>query len=818
MSPAVFGGADGDAAAVAPAPAPRSAAPRDADRAAREAAALDDEAELARYTRFTSRPGGGQQACSQLVLDGIHCAACAGIIEQAVRQVPGVQQVSVQAASRRAQVWWDPALTRASQVVQAIEGAGYQAFPDTAIDQRERDRREARKGLWRLFVAGFCMMQVMMYATPTYVSSPEDIGLDVLRMLQWASWLLSLPVVLFSATPFYAGAWRAIRQRRIGMDVPVALGIVVTFIASSGATFATLGSGEPSFWGREVYFDSLTMFVAFLLAGRALEARARRQATQALDSVLHRLPQTVERITPAGSERISPVRLQVGDEVRIAAGQAFPADGTLLDGPTEVDEALLTGESRPLPRQAGEAVLAGSYNLSSPVRMRVERLGEQTQYQRIVWLMQQAMAERPSWVRLADRIAAPFLWAVLLLAVGAGIVWWFIDPSRAVWVAVAVLIVTCPCALSLAAPSAMVAAAGALARRGVLVQRFDALEALARADTVVFDKTGTLTDDRLRLAGVRVAPAAGADADALLARAASLAAHSRHPLSLALAAACSQPADVAWRDLREQPGCGIEARDESGALWRLGAADWAGQGGADAGAVAGNVAHPAAADAAIELEPARVCLARNGVPQAAFAMDESLRPDAGSAVSALRAHGLQVSLLSGDQPQRVGIMAERLGLDAGRWQARARPQDKLDAVAAAQAGGRTVVVVGDGINDAPVLSRADVSFAMGHGAALAQSRADFIVLGSRPSDIVAAWQLARRTMRIVRQNLAWAAVYNAASVPLALIGWLPPWLAGLGMALSSLLVVGNAVRLARAADDPAGPSSPPIGAPQVAPG
>jgi Cu2+-exporting ATPase len=788
---------------------------------AREAAALDDEAELARYTHFVSRPEGGQQACSQLVLDGIHCAACAGIIEQAVRQVPGVQQVSVQAASRRAQVWWDPAATRASQVVQAIERAGYQAFPDTATDQRAADRREARKGLWRLFVAGFCMMQVMMYATPTYVATPEDIGLDVMRMLLWASWLLSLPVVLFSATPFYAGAWRALRQRRIGMDVPVALGILVTFVASSGATFATLASGEPSIWGQEVYFDSLTMFVAFLLAGRALEARARRQATQALDSVLHRLPQSVERLTAEGSERISPVRLQLGDEVRVAAGQAFPADGSLLDGPTEVDEALLTGESRPLPRRAGESVLAGSYNLTSPVRMRVERLGEQTQYQRIVWLMQQAMAERPSWVRLADRIAGPFLWAVLLLAIGAGIAWWFIDPSRAVWVAVAVLIVTCPCALSLAAPSAMVAAAGALARRSVLVQRFDALEALSRADAVVFDKTGTLTDDRLRLSGVRLP--AGGDETAMLAQAASLAVHSRHPLSLALAAACEQPAAVAWQGLREQPGSGIEARDETGALWRLGAADWAAGPAADPLAKGADPDASGRADAGRPVgEPAaeqeRVWLTRDGVLQAAFALDEQLRPDAASAVAALRAQGLRVSLLSGDQPGRVAAMGQRLGLVDGQWQARARPQDKLEAVAAAQASGHTVVVVGDGINDAPVLSRADVSFAMGHGAALAQSRADFIVLGSRPADIVAAWHLSRRTMRIVRQNLAWAAIYNAASVPLALIGWLPPWLAGLGMALSSLIVVGNAVRLARSPADPHPAPPSPTGAAQAAHG
>lgn len=761
---------------------------------AQEAAALDDETELARYTSFATTAQGRQEACSRLVLDGLHCAACASLIEQALHRVDGVLDAQVQAASRRAQVRWDPSRTKASSLIEAIQRAGYKAFPDTATEQRAKDTVESRRAVWRLFAAGFCMMQVMMYATPMYVAAPGDISADIIQLLRWASWLLSLPVVLFAATPFYSGAWRAVRQGRIGMDVPIALGILVTFIASTGATFDTIAPGQTSAWGREVYFDSLTMFVTFLLIGRALEQRARRQAAEALESVLHRLPESVERVQGGGVELVAPARLRVGDQVRVSAGQAFPADGVVVEGHTQVDEALLTGESRPVDRSVGAGVMAGSHNLANPVVMRVERLGADTRYERIVALMQRAMSERPSWVRLADQIAVPFLWAVLLLAVGAAGVWMFIDPAHAIWIAVSVLIVTCPCALSLAAPSAMVAAAGALARRGVLVQRFDAFEALAKADTVLFDKTGTLTDDRLHLAQVH---ALGDESIDMLARAGALAAHSRHPLSQALtraaqAASASSKMPV-WTDVQEVPGSGLDAQDEQGGHWRLGSASWAGITDAQAMALGFKLD---------SMQSPRVWLRGPAGQVAGFELDEALRPDSTQAVKDLQSLGLRVVVLSGDLHDRVQLMASRLGLDGSH--AQARPEDKLAVVAQVQAQGHRVVVVGDGINDAPVLARADASFAMGHGAALAQARADFIVLGSSPSDVVRALSLARRTMRVVRQNLVWAAVYNAASVPLAVMGWLPPWLAGLGMACSSLFVVLNALRLGRSLDEPIG--------------
>ena len=777
-------------------PMPISSTSLPAERAvlrAEEAAALDDEVELARYTTFAKLDGGAQEACSRLVLDGLHCAACASLIEQALHRVDGVLDAQVQAASRRAQVRWDPARTKASSLIEAIQRAGYKAFPDTATQQRAKETLESRRAVWRLFAAGFCMMQVMMYATPMYVAAPGDIGPDIIQLLRWASWLLSLPVVLFAATPFYTGAWRALRHGRIGMDVPIALGVLVTFIASTGATFDTIAPGQTSAWGREVYFDSLTMFVTFLLIGRALEQRARRRAAEALESVLHRLPESVERVLGDQTELVAPARLRVGDAVRVSAGQAFPADGVLVQGHTQVDEALLTGESRPVDRDTGSLVMAGSHNLVNPVVMRVERLGGDTRYERIVALMQKAMSERPSWVRLADQIAVPFLWGVLLLAVAAAGVWMFIDPAHAIWIAVSVLIVTCPCALSLAAPSAMVAAAGALARRGVLVQRFDAFEALAKADTVVFDKTGTLTDDRLHLNHVHALGAASSD---LLVRAGALAAYSRHPLSQALARAVQTASSrddavlPTWADVRETSGAGLEALDEQGGRWRMGSAAWAGVSDDEALALGFRL------DA---VQSPRVWLRGPAGQVAGFDIEEALRPDSAQAVKDLQALGLNVIVLSGDLHERVHLLARQLGLNAAH--AEARPEDKLAVVARAQQTGHRVVVVGDGINDAPVLARADASFAMGHGAALAQARADFIVLGSHPSDVVRALSLARRTMRVVRQNLGWAVAYNAASVPLAVMGWLPPWLAGLGMASSSLFVVLNALRLGRGLDE-----------------
>ncbi|HEY1394403.1 MAG TPA: cation-translocating P-type ATPase [Methylibium sp.] len=748
------------------------------------AAAWDDPDELARFTRWTGA-GSERRGESILVIEGMYCAACSVGIEDALRGVAGVDSAEVNPATRRARMVWDPARTSASALIAAIEAAGYRAFPALSMQAEAQRRREQRAMLWRLFVAGFCAMQVMMYATPLYLSSSGDMSPDIRRLLLWASWLLSIPVLSFSSGPFFRGAWQQLKRRRIGMDMPVALGIAVTFVASTGAA---VDPGGP--FGHEVYFDSLTMFVFFLLCGRYLELRSRSATVGALEGLMLRLPEMAERLVGRdGAVELVPVRrIKPGDRVRVRPGQGFPADGRLCDGPTQVDEALLSGESKPVLRCAGQAVMAGSFNLGSPVVIEVERAGSDTRYAQVVALMERAAMDRPQLVRLADRFAGPFLWAVLLAALLAAVAWSFIDPARAIWVAVAVLIVTCPCALSLATPSALLAAAGTLARGGVLVQRLAALEALARAELFVFDKTGTLTEDRLSLSIVNPAP--GWTREAVLRQAATLAAGSLHPVSRALCEAVREearderagPEALPLSGLREIAGSGVEARDADGRRWRLGSASFAG------------------ADAAPRGDEGVVAwLSVDGAIVAGFAFDESLRADARMALAQLQADGVRVMLLSGDHSASAERVARSLGIR--EIHAGASPEDKLRLLTEAQAGGLKVAMVGDGVNDGPVLARADVSIAMGQGAPLARAQADLTLLSGRLADLVRARRLARRMLNIVRQNLAWAAVYNAACVPLALLGWLPPWLAGLGMACSSLLVVLNAQRLRRTAED-----------------
>lgn len=782
-----------------------------ADLTAAQVAGLDDPALLSQC--IVEAPVGSSLRRVGLGLSGMYCAACSITIEDAILKVPGVTEVQVQAASQRARILLDPQRTRLSDIVAAVQAVGYRAWPDAAARAGNERLLERRKLLWRLSVAAFCMMQIMMVTTMQYVSGPEVIPRDLWNLMNWAGWVLSLPVMFFSCGPFFTGAWRAAWQGRVSMDTPVAVGIIATFITSTGASF-----GGQAVFGHEVYFDSLTMFVTFLLGGRWLESRAREKVTQSLEALCVRLPEAVERllaedeglpdITAGRTESVAVSALRHGDRVRVAVGQAFPADGQILAGKTDVDESLLTGESRAVSRQAGQMVVAGSMNLGAPVWMSIERLGPDTRYQQIVALVQQAMTEKPGWMRQADRIAGPFLWGVLLLAGLAALAWQFIDPSRSVWVAVSVLVVTCPCALSLAAPSALLAAAGAMARQGLLVRRLDALETLAHVDEVYFDKTGTLTEGDLRVVGLvssqserDVRDGLPADMAGQWGRAAALAAYSQHPLSRSLVAAAQAvgalPAHV-WRDVREHAGRGVEAVDGDGTSWRLGSRQWVLEGASDVDA-----------QWSLAAQEARVWLAARDADGAllsahiiGFVFDEVFRDEARPAIQRLGDLGCQSALLSGDQESRVVAAAQHLGAHGGLRIARAHatPEDKLQVIAAAQAQGHRVAVVGDGINDAPVLAKADVSIALDQGAALAQSQADLIVLGGRLLGVPLAVETARRAMRVVKQNLAWAAIYNLSCIPLALMGLLPPWLAGLGMALSSLGVVLNALRLGAVRD------------------
>ncbi|MBU0893373.1 MAG: cation-translocating P-type ATPase [Gammaproteobacteria bacterium] len=733
---------------------------------------------------------------SQVVLEGMHCAACALTIEDALRAVPGVLQADVSAATRRARVVWNPGQVRPSAWIEAVQKAGYSAMPAMDAFARGQRLRENRRALWRWLVAGFCMMQVMMYAWPAYIAQPGDLTGEMEQLLRWASWVITLPMVVFSCGPFFASALRDIRMRRVSMDLPVALGMAITFVVSTAGTFDPAG-----IFGKEVYYDSLTMFVFFLLTGRWLELRLRDRTAGALEAVMNRLPDSVERREADGTfARVASRRLVVGDTIRVLPGEAFPADGRITVGNTHADEALLTGESTPVARPVGSAVTAGSYNLQAPVELIVEGTGSQTRFAQIVALMESASLQKPRLAQLADRIARPFLVAVLVAAVLAAVYWWPSDPGHALMVAVAVLIVTCPCALSLATPVAMLTAAGTLARHGVLVRNLQGLEALASVDTVVFDKTGTLTRDGMALQSVHTAP--GWTADEVLSLAAALARQSMHPASRAVVAAASaQDARWAVAHLHEDAGLGLIAtvNDTSGIqpqrTLRLGSAVHAG--------VAAQEGREA-----LQVVLAEQLADGQTAELARFDLVEHLRSEAPAVVHTLSQEGVAVHLLSGDRMGAVQRVAARAGIDHA--QGECTPQGKLVVLQALQAAGRRVAMVGDGLNDGPVLAGAHVSFAFGRAVPLAQSQADFVVLGDRLTLVPQTVLLARRTLRVVRQNLWWAAGYNALCVPLAVVGWMPAWLAGLGMALSSLLVVLNAARLARDLPDlsAALPSSP----------
>ncbi|WP_290868252.1 cation-translocating P-type ATPase [Aquabacterium sp.] len=763
-----------------------------------QAAGLDDPQLLQQCVVEASL--GSSQRRIGLGLSGMYCAACAITIEDALLKVPGVLEVQVQSASQRARILVDPARVRLSSLVEAVQQRGYKAWPDAAARAGHERLKEARKLLWRLSVAGMCMMQVMMITWAQYVAGPQQIPPDLWNLMNWACWVLSLPVMLFSCGPFFSGAWRAARQGRVAMDTPVAVGILATFVVSSAVTF-----GEHATFGHEAYFDSLTMFVTFLLAGRWLESRARERVTRSLESMCLRLPEAVDRLVDAGQgdvieegaiESVPLSALRHGDRVRVAVGQAFPADGQILSGQTEVDESLLTGESRSVPRQPGQMVVAGSLNLGAPVWVSVERLGPDTRYQQIVSLVHQALTDKPGWMRSADRIAGPFLWLVLALAAGGALAWQWVDPSRAVWVAVSVLVVTCPCALSLAAPSALLAAAGAMARQGLLVRRIDALEALAHVQDLYFDKTGTLTEGELSLVSIVTRGGRRTVGDAVsspelvaaVMRAEGLARASQHPLSRSLVQALDMVGSMgagAWSDVKELAGRGVQGVADDGLTWRLGSASWACPG------------LPTDQDARVWLA------AQDGEglvrPDTVlgFVFDEVFREEAAPALQRLNTLGCRSAILSGDQRHRVVAAAQHLskGFNLAVAGAESSPEDKLRVIAEAQAAGHVVAVVGDGINDAPVLAKANVSVSLDQGAALAQSQADLIILGGRLSGLPLAISTSRRAMRIVKQNLLWAAAYNLTCIPLALMGKLPPWAAGLGMALSSLFVVLNALRL-----------------------
>lgn len=712
-----------------------------------------------------------------IAVEGMVCAACGQAIESQVGALPGVKSVRVSLMTERTRVVWDASVTPPSDLFRAIRQAGYSPYPADSAELEAAQRQRSRLLFWRLLVAGLAMMQVMMYAWPEYIMAPGDIEPDVIRLLRWAQWMLTLPVMLFCAWPIFANAVHSLRRRRIGMDVPAALGIVLAFFASSASTFESSG---------EVWFDSVTMFVFFLLLARWLEAAARARATLRLEALRRLLPTSVTRIhvDPDGSTQVqyvSPSLLSPGDIVQTAPGETFAADGYIVSGATQVDEALLTGESQPLTKPQGAWVRAGSVNVLATVRLRVEHASTDSTLGQIRRLVDDAAAARPDWMRTADRWATIFLGGVLVVAGLSWLGWQFVDPSRGLSVAIAVLIVTCPCALSLATPAAMLAATAALARRGIWLRTPAALERLARIGRVAFDKTGTLTQGTPAVTTVATLRH-DIDASRALRIAAALASWSRHPLSRALVAGCGQAAETTAMNVRELPGKGL-AGSIDGIEYRLGNAEFTGATTAELQALPHDDGHPV------------TWLSSNQGIIAGFAFDDPVREDAAAAVAALHKAGVQVALLSGDASSAVRRVAEHVHLDDARGSL--APAEKLEVLRTWQAQGETVAMVGDGINDGPALAGADISIVLNEAAPLARSHADIVLASGRLTDLSEARDMASRAVQTMRTNLIWAMTYNACSVPLAVLGYMPPWAAGLGMALSSLLVIGNGLRLLR---------------------
>lgn len=725
---------------------------------------------------FVTEPAPHEREAT-LLLEGITCSACVWLNEQHLAKQPGVLATHINYATRRARVRWDSRRARLSDILGAIRAIGYRAFPYDPAREEVLAAKERRGALWRLFVAGFGMMQVMMYALPEYVAGDGEMTSDMSALLRWASLVLTVPVMVYSAAPFFRGAWRDLRVRRLGMDVPVAIGIGTTFAASLWATLAGHGA---------VYFDSVAMFVFFLLCGRYLELLARQRAVRGAEELSKILPAATERLPnwpdPEGI-RVDVSSLKEGDIVRVKPGEVIPADGTVVLGSSSADESLLTGESAPVGKRPDSAVIAGSVNGGGPLVVRVVSVGDSTRLACIRRLMQRAEGERPRIAELADRLAGRFVAGVLTVGALTGAVWWSIDPAQALWVCVSVLVVSCPCALSLATPVAMTVATTALGRSGVLVTRAHAVETLARADHFVFDKTGTLTTGRIRVEQVQ--PLGSMPLDEIQGLALALERGSEHRIAEAIRGAGWE---VPIPDVGEAviaTGQGVAARRQ-GVEYRLGRLEFVAEVSGP-----GEMTQVAARHSPL----GTLFLGRAGEVLAAFVLSDALRDDAPELIAYLRTEVNRVSILSGDADPVVREIGARLGIADAHGGL--LPEEKHAHVRRLQDGGDVVAMVGDGVNDGPVLAQAHVSIAMGEGTALARNQADVVLLGRGFGPLGAAHRLSRGCMRIVRQNLAWALFYNLVAVPAAMAGVVTPWMAGVGMSASSLLVILNALRIQR---------------------
>ncbi|MCK5726535.1 MAG: cadmium-translocating P-type ATPase [Thiotrichaceae bacterium] len=706
---------------------------------------------------------------ASLILEGIVCAACVWLNERHVQQLEGVIDFRVNYSTHRATLVWDNTKIKLSDVLIAITDIGYRAHPYDPSRLEALQSKEKAKNLKRIAIAGVGMMQVMMLAISLYLGDALGMRENTYHFLRWVSLLLTAPVVVFASSLFFKSAWNDLKKGRVGMDVPVSIAILTAFTASLWATMS--GQGD-------VYFDSVNMFTFFLLVGRYLEMQARHKAGQVAEALVRLLPDTAIRLVNGEQEIIPASELQKNDHVLVRAGDTIPADGIVLDGMSSVNESLLTGESIPVDKQKGADLIAGSINIESPLTMQVEQFGDNTVLSAITRLLDKAQAEKPQLALFANRVAVWFVLALLVIAVAVFSYWGFsVSIEKAFWITLSVLVVTCPCALSLATPVALTAATGKLTSSGMLTTSGHALETLAKVDHVVFDKTGTLTLGQLSLNETRLVQPN--NASVLLTLAASLESYSEHPIAQAITVLSDERIDLS--KISVVSGQGVQAVSEA-IRYRIGKLDYV-----------QDLVGRKRPEALQNLSGTQVYLASENEWLAAFDLQDTDRKESIQCIQQLHDLGIKTTILSGDHCTVVSALAEQLGINESYGDL--NPQGKLQKIKQYQQAGEVVAMVGDGVNDAPVLAQAQVSIAMGKGAQLAQASADMVLLSENLLQVPQAIRTARSMKRIITQNFSWAIIYNVSAIPLAAAGLVLPWVAAIGMSASSLVVVLNSLRL-----------------------
>jgi len=695
-----------------------------------------------------------------LTVEGITCAACAWLIEKQLRQLSGLQFINVNTTLHRVVIRWNKTQLKLSSILTEIQKVGYKAYPFQINQQEALYSQQAKSYLRRLGLAGIATMQVMMFAIALYADLFTGMEEEFIHYFRWVSFILATPVLLYSAQPFYINAWRNIRNRTLGMDIPVSLALLGAFIASGYATVMGVG---------EVYFEAISMFTFLLLLGRLLELRARRKASETSSNLLRLLPSMAMLIEQDQETLIPAKTLTVGQIILVKAGETIPVDGTILTGISNIEESMLTGEHLPVHKGEHSPVFAGTVNITSPLTIRVDKLAQHSLISDIIHLQDSAQQNKPKIEVVADLVSRYFVGALLIVALCTYIGWYIIEPSQAFWTTLSVLVATCPCALSLATPTALTCATANLNKQGILIKQHHVLETLNKIEHMVFDKTGTLTHGDFVLLNSTVY--GQYSKQQCIDLASQLEKVSEHPISLAFKK--QQKHSVQLSEVINLPGQGLQASYQEQPL-KLGHAQFCG------------ITSP------LNSKELVIYLTLNNQLLATFELGDTLRKSAHDISHYCQSNKIETTLLTGDISAKSEEVATLLGLD--NVSKGVTPQGKLKHLQEIQQS-QQVLMVGDGINDAPVLAGAHVSVALASGTDVAKNSADVILLGEDLNKIATLQKTAQKTTKIIKENLAWAIGYNLIIVPLAVTGHVPPYIAVLGMSFSSLIVVSNSLRL-----------------------